>query len=243
MTSRKSVFATAAVIAVVSTLLAFSPTLRAVTPAPDGGYANNNTAEGTNALFNLTTGANNTALGFEALFHTTSGGQNTGVGSFAGFFNDTGNFNTALGWRALYNNKSGSSNIAIGYNAGQNVVSLSNNIEIGNQGTAGDFNTIRIGTEGTHKFTFIAGISGVFVSGSTVCVSSEGELGECAAAQPTASNDLMQKLGEQASRIAEQEKIIQALTASVKEQAAQIQKVSAELAVMKAKPQLVSNQK
>jgi len=33
----------------------------AVTPAPDGGYPNNNTAEGTNALFNRTTGIGKTA--------------------------------------------------------------------------------------------------------------------------------------------------------------------------------------
>jgi hypothetical protein len=33
----------------------------AVSPAPDGGYAGNNTAEGTSALFSLTSGADNTA--------------------------------------------------------------------------------------------------------------------------------------------------------------------------------------
>ena len=229
----------------VAAVLAFAPTLHAVTPAPDGGYAGNNTAEGTNSLFNLTSGFNNTALGFDALFHNTTGGQNTGVGSTAAFFNTTGNFNTAVGWRALFNNGTGSSNIAVGFNAGQNIVSLSNNIDIGNDGTAADFNTIRIGTEGVHKFAFIAGISGVAVTGNTVCVSSDGELGECAAAgQPQASaNKVMQKLEEQASRIAEQDKAIKALTASLKEQSAQIQKVSAELAVAKAKPTLVANQK
>ena len=38
-------------------MFALSPTARAVTPAPDGGYPNNNTAEGDNALFSLTTGS------------------------------------------------------------------------------------------------------------------------------------------------------------------------------------------
>jgi hypothetical protein len=47
---------------------ALSPTAQAVSPAPDGGYPNGNTAEGDEALLNLTTGTNNTANGFEALF-------------------------------------------------------------------------------------------------------------------------------------------------------------------------------
>src|SRR5258708_322315 len=36
----------------------------AVSPAPDGGYPGANTAEGTDALLNLTTGVQNTAVGF-----------------------------------------------------------------------------------------------------------------------------------------------------------------------------------
>ncbi len=37
-------------------------------PPPDGGYPGGNTAEGTRALLNLTTGHENTAIGLEALF-------------------------------------------------------------------------------------------------------------------------------------------------------------------------------
>ena len=44
--------------------------MQAVSPAPDGGYPNGNTAEGLNALFSLTTGALNTALGGAALYFT-----------------------------------------------------------------------------------------------------------------------------------------------------------------------------
>jgi len=61
---------------------ALSPTARAVTPPPDGGYSNNNTAEGQSALFALTTGSDNTAIGFGALIDTTTGSNNTAVGFF-----------------------------------------------------------------------------------------------------------------------------------------------------------------
>jgi len=46
-----------------------------VTPAPDGGYPNGNTAEGTGALFSLTSGSYNRAMGLQALFSDTSGGR------------------------------------------------------------------------------------------------------------------------------------------------------------------------
>ena len=44
------------------------PRAQAVVPPPDGGYPNFTTAEGTNALQNLTTGAGNTGVGWRALF-------------------------------------------------------------------------------------------------------------------------------------------------------------------------------
>src|SRR5215468_7618837 len=59
------------------------PAARAVTPPPDGGYPNENTAEGDSALFSLTTGSDNTAIGFKALLTVTYGFQNTAVGSKA----------------------------------------------------------------------------------------------------------------------------------------------------------------
>src|SRR5437016_2111649 len=69
---------------------ALSSAVQAVTPAPDGGYTGANTAEGTQALFSLTSGIDDTALGYQALFHNT-----------------TGNSNTAEGFRALFNNTTG----------------------------------------------------------------------------------------------------------------------------------------
>jgi hypothetical protein len=55
---------------------ALSPQARAVVPAPDGGYPNGNTAEGTDALFSLTTDAENTAMGFDVLYSKTTGSDN-----------------------------------------------------------------------------------------------------------------------------------------------------------------------
>jgi uncharacterized coiled-coil protein SlyX len=92
----------------------FSLTIRAVTPAPDGGYPNDNTAEGNNALKNLTTGSGNTAIGFNALFFDTTGGFNTATGVQALASNITGDQNTANGWGALLSNTTGSVNTASG---------------------------------------------------------------------------------------------------------------------------------
>src|SRR6266404_1644175 len=80
-----------------------SPIARAVTPAPDGGYVGANTAEGTDALFSLTSGVWNVAVGFQALHGDTTGTQNTATGYRALFLNTTGSKSTAYGSQALYN--------------------------------------------------------------------------------------------------------------------------------------------
>src|SRR2546430_15802813 len=86
----------------------------AVSPAPDGGYAGNNTAEGTSALFSLTSGADNTAIGVQALFSNTSGTYNSGEGFRALFSNTTRALNTATGPQALNSNTSGAPDTATG---------------------------------------------------------------------------------------------------------------------------------
>src|SRR5437660_12880927 len=93
---------------------ALSQMALAVSPAPDGGYAGNNTAEGTSALFSLSSGADNTAIGIQALFHNTSGTYNSGEGFRALFSNTTGELNTAAGGQALHSNNTGTENIATG---------------------------------------------------------------------------------------------------------------------------------
>jgi hypothetical protein len=106
---------------------ALSQTAQAVSPPPDGGYPNRNTAEGDSALFNLTSGTDNTAIGFEALF-SNLGSFNTAIGADALSNNTTGSGNTADGYFALRRNTTGSFNTATGY------LALRRN-------TTGDFNT------------------------------------------------------------------------------------------------------
>jgi uncharacterized coiled-coil protein SlyX len=96
---------------------AFPLETRSVSPAPDGGYPNGNTAEGNGALFSLTNGAWNTALGLQALYYNSSGIYNTAVGVRALFNNTTVGGNTATGVYALFSNNSGGYNTATGYQA------------------------------------------------------------------------------------------------------------------------------
>src|SRR6266496_6656004 len=82
---------------------AFLPTAEAVNPPPDGGYPNFTTAEGANALLNLTSGAGNTALGWFSLVSDNDGSFNTGVGAGTLALNTADN-NTATGAVALFLN-------------------------------------------------------------------------------------------------------------------------------------------
>jgi hypothetical protein len=122
-----------------------SPTAQAVVPAPDGGYANNNTAEGTNALLHLTTGSDNTAIGFNALFSNTRGHDNTANGFYALINNTTGYANTATGVVALSSNTTGYDNTATGVQALNNNNAGVNNTATGfaalGNNTTGDNNT------------------------------------------------------------------------------------------------------
>jgi trimeric autotransporter adhesin len=124
-----------------------------------------------------TTGSDNTAFGSGAFHKTAGGSDNTVFGAGALFNNASGSGNTAIGDDALTSSSTGSSNIAVGINAGSAFTgSESSNIDIGSQGVAGDASTTRIGSAQTK--TFIAGISGVTVSGgAAVSVLPNGQLG------------------------------------------------------------------
>src|SRR3954466_12004192 len=103
------------VISSVLSCFALLPGPQAVVPPPDGGYPNFTTAEGTKALFSLTTGSANTAVGWYSLFSDTAASFNTAVGAGALVLN-TGDENTAIGTAALlFNTASG--NTAVGSRA------------------------------------------------------------------------------------------------------------------------------
>jgi trimeric autotransporter adhesin len=113
-------------------------------PTPDGGYPGDNTAEGTRALFNRTTGINNTATGFEALFSNTTGSWNTANG-WSALHDNNGDSNTAIGNNALHDNQIGTANTATGTGALRlNKIGINNTANgfqalISNQ--TGSFNT------------------------------------------------------------------------------------------------------
>jgi hypothetical protein len=112
-------------------------------PTPDGGYPNNNTAEGTNALFSLTIGTNNTADGFQALFSNASGAGNTANGAGA-LQNNNADDNTASGFEALLSNTTGSNNTANG------AFALQSNTT-GSANTASGFNALLKNTTGVEN--------------------------------------------------------------------------------------------
>src|SRR2546430_1391353 len=148
-------------IPLVLACFALSPTAGAVLPAPDGGYAGSNTAEGDNALYSLTPGngmgAGNTAIGWEALVYTTIGNFNTANGYAALYKNTTGNNNTAIGASALYKNTTGTENTANGFDAlFSNTTGTDNTANGGNalfsttgiQNTAAGYNALYYNTTG-----------------------------------------------------------------------------------------------
>jgi len=92
---------------------ALSPQMQALSPPPDGGYPNGNTAEGDSALSGLTGGFYNSAFGFLSLLSNGDASFNTGVGAGA-LLSNTANENTATGAGALLSNTIGDQNTANG---------------------------------------------------------------------------------------------------------------------------------
>jgi hypothetical protein len=219
--------------------------------------ADSNTAVGAAALLLNTAGIGNSALGTASLVNNDNGANNTAVGAFALQNNTNGGNNTAVGGTALQNS-TGDFNTALGAATGTDPGIGSNNVYIGDPGFAGDENVISIGgiaASGTpYELTFIGGIYGASVNTGTalpVYVDVDGHLGTILAsasgkvrtrtpkaAQPQVKLDEFQK---QQKRIADLEGTVARLAAIVKDQAAQIEKVSAQLELRKPARRVVVN--
>ena len=155
----------------------------------------------------------------------------------------------------------GNSNTALGDEAGSNLVDGEGNIYIGAQVQAGntdEMQFIRIGDDTAFAFpydTFIAGIFDRAVDVGTatfVFVDNTGKLGTIAVdavgkkvATPQTmlneSRNQQKRIAQLEATVERQQKGMEALTAQLKEQATQIQKVSAQLEVNEPAPQLVVN--
>jgi hypothetical protein len=143
-----------------------------------------NSAFGQGALFSNTSGSENTGNGAGALFHNTIGASNTASGFQALNFNNSGTGNTAVGYQALEHNTTGNNNIALGTLAGSTLTVGDNNIDIGAFGSNGESGAIRIGTQGLHTDTYIAGIIGNTVgSAAGVIIDNNGHLGTIVSSQ------------------------------------------------------------
>lgn len=141
------------IVSLVSSVSAF-----ALDPPPLGGYPDEVTALGDNALFSQTTGGENTALGFQALYSDTTGGANVAVGSDALYGNTTGTYNVAVGDHAMAASTTGGGSVAVGYTALQAHSNGFGNVAVG-------FGAMSIGLTGTYN-TAIGNVGMAFSTGS-----------------------------------------------------------------------------
>ena len=160
----------------------------------------------------------------------------TGANSL--YANTTGSNNLAEGVNALRFNTTGAGNVAVGNKAGYNLTTGANNIDIANQGVAAEAGKIRIGTPGTQKATFLAGVSGVTIPGptKTVVVNASGQFGTAPAgsvsiAQPQLASGaapmLKRQVDRQGAKLRRQAARLRQLTAQLRQQAAELRSISA----------------
>jgi hypothetical protein len=200
-----------------------------------------NTAVGVDALTNNTDGQLNVAVGSLALMANTTGAQNTVVGRRALQSNVAGSDNTAMGHQALIDS-TGDNNTAVGKNAGDGITSGNNIIAIG-------FDVSGVSTTNgeVSDSCYIGNIIGAGVDAGTslsVFVDQDGKLGTTALpgteTLPRVQTEAMlRKIEELQVTVTQQRKGMEILTAQLKEQAAQIRKVSAQLELSKPAPKTV----
>src|SRR5438477_1759473 len=216
-----------------------------------------NTAVGTDALVFNDSGDSNPATGYFALMNNTTGGSNTATGWEALTANTTGNTNTAIGNQALQSSQTTSDHVALGSMAGSGITTVDNNIIIGHHsGVHSVFGQV------SDRCT-IDNISGARVSAATatvVMVDSDGKLGTVTmdgpdpggfspkgGIRPQAIPDAAKqakfnlKVQNLQATITQNQQQIETLTAHLKEQTAQIQKVNAQLEMNKPATKVIVN--
>jgi len=223
------------------------------------GYSNN--AFGNDALFFNVIGIANTAVGYYTLWYNDSdalglANNNTAVGSVALFNNIDGSENTAVGAGAGANIDTGFNNTYLGNFVGTDADNESSTIRIGDISNGNGAGSLQC---------YVGGIwnNPQPVGGSVVVVTLDldnDHLGYDAGVgradapavpnrnipQPRlrpqphqqAINDKVDKLE---TTVAQQQKQIETLTTQLREQAAQIQKVSAQLEMVRPTPRVVEN--
>lgn len=223
-----------------------------------------NTAVGSFAMFSNTTGGANTAIGFHTLQNNVDGINNAALGVRPMELNTSGSNNTAIGNLALSNNQTTNDHVCVGRLAGSGLTTANNNVIIGHfSGVHPDPAFGQISDR-----CFIDNIHGAPVSSGfdpqPVMVDSTGRLGTFVLAagakdpggffrhgaprpalpqSTTPDTALNHKVEKLQATVAQQKKQIEILATQLKEQAAQIQKVSAQLELGKSPPRTVLNDK
>jgi hypothetical protein len=227
------------------------------------GFAN--MADGEQALYNNTTGQANTAIGESALYQNTTGDQNTAFGQGAGFNVTTANNVICIGSGTYGANVSNS--CYIGGIAGQTVGAGGSTCYVDNDGKLGVFLSARrfktdiadmdnasaallalrpvtfhykpeLDKIGIPQFGLIAE-EVAKVNPDLVTHDAKGELSTVRYEAVNAM--LLNEFLKEHRTVKKQQREIDALKWEMKEQKAQIQKVSAQLEASKPAPQVVNN--
>jgi hypothetical protein len=207
----------------------------------------NNSAVGSNALNANVSGNANNAHGLGALESNVDGGGNNAFGKWALRENVSGGGNTAIGDDALFN-CNGNQNVGVGHGAGFLVTTGNNIIAIGAgvNGVSTQFGEV-------DDSCYIGNIYGAVISDNAafVFVDADGKVGTGAVdasgnkvtlPSPKAMiNEFLKeqkRIAELEATVAQQTKAMEVLMGQLKEQAAQIQKVSAKVERSNSSPHL-----
>jgi hypothetical protein len=229
-----------------------------------------NTANGFEALLTNTTGIANTATGSQALLSNTSGSWNNAVGRQALFSNLTGEFNNAVGGGALYSNTNAMSNNAFGDSALSSNSTGADNTAMGDlalaSNTTGSGN-VAIGAQASQTLYRLKPVTYRYkkeidqrqvlnygliaedvaeIDSSLIVLNKDGQI---ESVRYNAINVMLlnEFIKEHKAFVEEQDKVkkleagVAGLLATMKEQAAQIEKVSAEVQMSRTVPLLVTS--